>query len=120
MKNSESGGGSCNHVCMITRSAPVCSRRGARCNRPNDYAYDRDIAEALRSKVSAYPKLFDGTSLWITVQGRVVFIEGCASGPSVGLELEALARQVPNVQQAIARIHSSRSRHVPYKVLPRE
>jgi hypothetical protein len=42
------------------------------CDRPNAYAYDHDIAQTLRDALSrraAIPK----TSLWVTVQRRIVF-----------------------------------------------
>src|SRR5260221_13668671 len=47
-----------------------------KCERPNFYAYDADIAEAIRSALkTANP--FARSTLWVTVQGRVVYIEGC-------------------------------------------
>lgn len=52
-----------------------------RCEKPNAYLYDQGIAEALAARIraSVWPAT---SSLWITVQGRVAFIEGCAAQPS--------------------------------------
>jgi hypothetical protein len=78
------------------------------CDRPNAYAYDADIAAAFQAAArERHP--FANTSLWVTVQGRVVYIEGCAERESQAVEIEAFARALPNVQQAIAivRIDSS-------------
>src|SRR6476661_1615 len=71
------------------------------CDRPNAYAYDRDIAEAFRKAVAG-PDRLPGTTLWVTVQGRVLYIEGCALQNSSVTAIEALARSLPHVQQAIA------------------
>jgi hypothetical protein len=47
-----------------------------KCSRPNSYAYDQDIAEALKSALTTRDPAPDST-LWVTVQGRVVYFEGC-------------------------------------------
>ena len=85
------------------------------CDRPNAYAYDRDIAEALR-KAIAGPDRLPGTTLWVTVQGRVLYIEGCALQNSSVAAVEALARSLPHVQQAIAIVRTDASATPPYKL----
>src|SRR5450631_1130432 len=71
------------------------------CERPNAYAYDADIAAAIRSALStAQP--FGGSTLWVTVQGRVVYVEGCVLEQRMEADLEGFARAIPGVQQAIA------------------
>ena len=85
------------------------------CDRPNAYVYDQDIASAFQEAVRArHP--FPETSLWITVQGRVVYIEGCAASEAIVPEVEAFARSVPHVQQAIAIIRGRESVRTPYRV----
>ena len=86
------------------------------CDRANAYAYDRDISEAFKVEAAARSALFKRTSIWITVQARVVFMEGCSSKPSAASELEAFARQLPHVQQAIAVVRTSSTQVVPYRV----
>src|SRR6185295_3263395 len=66
----------------------TCWLAGA-CERPNAYAYDRDIAAALQAALRERPPLA-GSSLWVTVQGRVMYIEGCATTPSEVDALQAL------------------------------
>ena len=85
------------------------------CERPNAYAYDRDIAEAFRKAVAG-PDRLAGTTLWVTVQGRVVYIEGCALQNSSVVAVEALARSLPHVQQAIAIVRTDPSARPPYKL----
>lgn len=90
------------------------------CERPNYYAYDQDIAAAFKAQAANNPALFQRTSLWITVQGRVVFIEGCASKQATVFEIEAFARSLPYVQQGIALVRTSLREPVPYKVKPKK
>lgn len=86
------------------------------CDRPNAYAYDNDISSALRAAAQQKKELFQNTTLWFTIQGRIVYIEGCAQSKSVSEEAEAFARAIPNVQQAIAIIRSDPTKPVPYKL----
>jgi hypothetical protein len=88
------------------------------CDRPTAYAYDRDIAAAFRAALRTHP--FSGTSLWVTVRGRVVYIEGCATRPAQGAELEAFARALPDVQQAVAILRTDASAPAPYRIRPPE
>ena len=92
----------------------TCWLAGA-CDRPNAYAYDRDIAEAFR-KAAAGADRWAGTTLWVTVQGRVLYIEGCALQNSSLAAVEALARSLPHVQQAIAIVRTDPTSPPPYKL----
>ncbi len=90
------------------------------CDRKNSYAYDADIASALEAALNER-KPFAGTSLWVTVQGRIVYIEGCVAQEAQAGEIEAFARGVPYVQQAIAIVRSDPSERVPYRLrVPRQ
>lgn len=90
-----------------------------RCDRPNYYAYDEAIAAAFKSQAGSNLALFKQTSVWVTVQARVVFIEGCVPKKSVASDIEAFARSLPHVQQAIALVRTSPRNVVPYKVKPK-
>ena len=83
------------------------------CDRPNDYAYDGDIATAFRAAWAAHAPV-TRTTLWVTVQGRIVFIEGCAAEASATAALEAFARSLPNVRQAIANLRTDPAQRPPY------
>lgn len=87
-----------------------------KCEQPNAYAYDAAIAVALRESFAAAPAAQSG-SLWITVQGRVVYIEGCAPDPQrATAELEALARAAPQVEQVLAIVFDGHGRP-PYALM---
>jgi len=87
------------------------------CERPNAYAYDQDIAAAFRAAVRGHNP-FPGTSLWVTVQGRVIYIEGCARDVSMVAQIEPFARALPHVQQAIAAVRTDPRMRPPYKTRP--
>lgn len=94
----------------------TCWLAGA-CERPNAYAYDADIAAAIRAALQG-PQgkpVAEHSSLWVTVQGRVVYIEGCIRAPLAAATLEALVRGLPHVQQATAIVRSSDRAAVPYR-----
>lgn len=84
------------------------------CDRPNAYAYDQDIARAFQATVRGR-NLFPDTTLWVTVQGRVLTIEGCARQESAVAAVEAFARALPRVQQAIAIVSTDPAARPPYK-----
>jgi hypothetical protein len=86
-----------------------------RCERPNAYAYDRDIAAAFQAALRQDDPFAD-TTLWVTVQGRVVYIEGCAARESAVAEIEAYARRLPYVEQAIAIVRTDPAARPPYRL----
>ena len=86
------------------------------CDRPNAFAYDRDIAAAFVKGQRSAPGLFAHTSLWVTVQGRVVYIEGCVQQDAQAAAIEAFARGLPHVQQALAIVRTEGSASVPYRL----
>jgi hypothetical protein len=85
------------------------------CDRPNAYAYDRDIADGIRSAVRRHA-VFPDTSLWVTVQGRIVYIEGCVARESQAAEIEAFVRAVAHVQQSIAIVTTLPATPPPYRL----
>ena len=84
------------------------------CDKPNFHAYDAGIAEAFKAAWPAQSGFADST-LWVTVQGRVVYIEGCVAEPAAEAALEVFARRLPDVQQALAIVRSRPGAAVPYK-----
>lgn len=79
------------------------------CSEPNAYRYD--------ARIAAVPALHP-SSLWLTVQGRVVYLEGCVAAADQGAALEAAARAVPDVQQALAIVAIGSAARPPYRVMP--
>ncbi len=74
---------------QISADIPDCLAK--ECERPNAYTYDKDIAAALQQAVRGRVP-FPGTSLWVTVQGRVLYIEACAKEAATVGQVEAFAR----------------------------
>ena len=86
------------------------------CERPNFYLHDADIATAIKTAL-ATSNPYTRTTLWVTVQGRVVYIEGCVPDPALGPALEAFVRAFPDVQQAIAIVYPGGPARPPYRLL---
>ncbi|WP_322030143.1 BON domain-containing protein [Paraburkholderia sp. J76] len=87
-----------------------------KCSKPNSYLYDADIAAAIRQQLQG-DAVFAGTSIWITVQRRFVYAEGCV-GP--GFDSAALERRlaaIPAVEQVFVRLTSHPQGALPYKTL---
>jgi hypothetical protein len=84
------------------------------CDRPTDYAYDREIAAAVRSLLGADPAVANST-LWVTVQGRIVFVEGCMADAAAPARIEAAIRSLPHVRLAIALARTDPAARAPYR-----
>jgi hypothetical protein len=87
-----------------------------RCARSNAYAYDQDIARALQARVGEL-KPATGSSLWVTVQRRIVFIEGCVPDRRRVAALEAWAKGVPDVEQVLVNVSTRSKAPAPYRTL---
>lgn len=87
-----------------------------RCARSNAYAYDQDIARALQARAGALQSL-TGSSLWVTVQRRIVFIEGCVPDRRREAALQAWATGVPDVEQVLVNVSTRPQAPAPYKTL---
>jgi len=85
------------------------------CDRPNAYAYDADIAAAFKKAIAERNPFGADTTLWVTVQGRVVYIEGCAPREAMVDEIEAYVRALPYVQQATAILRTDPATRTPYR-----
>jgi BON domain len=86
------------------------------CDRPKAYAYDEDIAASIKQAFAGGNAFATNTTLWITVQGRVVYVEGCVRDASAEHQIEALMRSLPHVQQAIAIVRTNEKDRPPYKL----
>lgn len=84
------------------------------CQRANAFSYDQDIASGIRAAVNA-GKPFPDTSLWVTVQGRIVYVEGCVPQASQAAAIEAFIRRVPHVQQVFTAVTANPKGRLPYR-----
>ena len=87
-----------------------------RCTKQNSYLYDPEIAAAVRDRF-ATTKVLPKASLWVTVQGRVVRIEGCVASDYAEGTLEQLMTGVADVQQVIVNITRKPGGQAPYQTL---
>jgi len=85
-----------------------------KCDRPTSYAYDQDIASAFKAKLQENNPFAGSTTLWVTVQGRVVYIEGCAEAQGVVRELEKYAMTLSYVEIAVAHVRTDPAGPPPY------
>ena len=90
-----------------------CWLRGE-CSEPNAYRYDpaiaASLAPALRAEAALHP-----SSLWLTVQARVVYLEGCVARADQAAALEARARRLPEVQQVLPLLRVGTHGELPYR-----
>ncbi|WP_245747053.1 BON domain-containing protein [Paraburkholderia lycopersici] len=87
-----------------------------KCSKPNSYLYDADIAAAIRRHLQG-DAMFAGTSIWITVQRRFVYAEGCVGAGFDEAELERRLSAVADVEQVFVRLTSDPHGTLPYKAL---
>ena len=87
-----------------------------KCSKPSSYMYDADIASAVRARFEASPRLRDA-SLWVTVQRRFVWVEGCARSAHGPREIEAVLRGVPDVEKVIVFVSADPRAPPPYRTL---
>lgn len=87
-----------------------------KCTKPNSYMYDAPIADAIHAHFTN-PHAFDGTSLWITVQRRFVYVEGCVPAGFDAHALESQMEAIPDVEQVFMRVSPSTHSPLPYKTL---
>ncbi|WP_322012427.1 BON domain-containing protein [Paraburkholderia sp. J12] len=89
-----------------------------KCTKPNSYLYDADIAAAIRQQLQG-ESMLAGTSVWITVQRRFVYAEGCVGAAFDRDALERRLAAIPDVEQVFVRVTSDPHGTLPYKTLAR-
>jgi len=86
------------------------------CERSSAYTYDKEIADEIRNAFAG-SSLLARSSLWVTVQGRVVYVEGCVRTATDARAIERLIRGLPHVQQAMAIVTARPGGRPQYRVL---
>jgi hypothetical protein len=92
-----------------------CWQEG-RCTRPNSFLYDKDIADGVRRRFAS-TKAYRDASLWVTVQRRIVWIEGCVAARYRAGSLDRLAARVPDVELVVVNVRKGPKSAVPYRRL---
>jgi hypothetical protein len=89
-----------------------------KCSKPNSYLYDADIAAAIRQQFQG-DALLAGTSLWITVQRRFVYAEGCVPAVFDRAALQRRLEAIPDVEQVFVHVMADPRAAPPYRTLAR-
>jgi hypothetical protein len=92
-----------------------CYQEG-RCTRPNSFLYDKDIADGIRTRFAA-TRAYRDASLWVTVQRRIVWIEGCVAPGYRNGQLDRLVSDVADVELIVVNVQKRRGDSVPYRRL---
>ena len=71
-----------------------------RCRDTNAYRYDKAIAPEVRKALDAVPGL-RRTSVWVTIQRRWVYLQGCVPSRDLAMRLERAAKAVPDVETVV-------------------
>jgi hypothetical protein len=87
-----------------------------RCAKANAYQYDAAIGDAVRRRFAG-TVLAPRSSLWVTVQRRIVWVEGCAADAGTARELERRLRDVPDVERVIVHLARRAGDRPPYPTL---
>jgi hypothetical protein len=77
-----------------------CFQSG-RCRLPNAYLYDKEIIPRVRQAVAADGRFDATTSVWALGQRRWVWLQGCVRTPDEAAALEALVRQIDDVENVV-------------------
>jgi hypothetical protein len=88
-----------------------------KCSRPNAYQYDTDIAVAVAQRFATSRALHEAT-LWVTVQRRIAWVEGCAAQPEAERRVARLLKGIPDLQQVIVQVARDPAGRVPYPIRP--
>jgi hypothetical protein len=70
------------------------------CSESNSYRYDKRLADPVALALKAVPGL-ERSSVWVTIQRRWVFLEGCVTSAEQAAQLEQAARTVPDVEAVV-------------------
>jgi len=88
-----------------------------RCTDSNAYRYDKGLAAPVRAALLQVPGL-RRTSVWIIVQRRWVYLQGCVPDAKMARRLERAARGVPDVETVVPDLMIGTRGKAPYAVAP--
>ena len=83
------------------------------CTEPNAYRYDAGIAERVVQALQGDAR-FAGSSVWVTVQRRFVYLEGCVADAAQAEALERAAQAVPEVDRVLPLLQAGGQGRPPY------
>lgn len=86
-----------------------------RCTDSNAYRYDKPLAPKVRAALMAVPGVRSG-SVWVVLQRRWVYLQGCVPTPALARRLERAARAVPDVETVVPDLMIGTQGKPPYAV----
>ncbi len=87
-----------------------------RCRLANAYRYDKEIVESVQRRLQSLSALHwrESSSLWMTVRGRWLLVQGCvAPGFATGPFMDGL-RQTADVERVVDQVTATPARGLPY------
>lgn len=84
------------------------------CKDSNAYRYDQALAAPVAAALQAVPGLATDSSIWVTIQRRWVFLEGCVASPTLKDQVEAAIRSVPEVETVVPALMTGAGLQPPY------
>ena len=70
------------------------------CTDSNAYRYDKPLAPKVRAALLAVPGV-QKSSVWVVIQRRWVYLQGCVPSAALARKLEHAARAVPDVETVV-------------------
>lgn len=89
-----------------------------RCADSNAYRYDKPLAPKVRAALEAVPGVRRG-SVWVILQRRWVYLQGCVPSAALAKRLERAARAVPEVETVVPDLMVGTRGRPPYPVAGR-
>jgi hypothetical protein len=86
-----------------------------RCADSNAYRYDKPLAPKVRAALEAVPGV-RRASVWVAIQRRWVYLQGCVPSRAMGAALDRAARSVPDVEVVLPELMIGTRGHPPYAV----
>jgi hypothetical protein len=86
-----------------------------KCADSNAYRYDKPLAPKVRAALRAVPGV-GKASVWVMVQRRWVYLQGCVPDAALARRLERAARALPDVEAVVPDLMTGTRGKPPYPV----
>jgi len=86
-----------------------------RCADSNAYRYDKPLAPKVQAALAAVPGVRHA-SVWVVIQRRWVYLQGCVPSRALAAALERAARTVPDVEAVLPELMVGTRGKPPYAV----
>jgi hypothetical protein len=86
-----------------------------RCRLPSSYDYDREIAASIQRDFAGKRLALPRSTLWVLVQGRRVWIQGCVAPGYRSGSLSAMLKRIPDVELAMEEVRVGVAGAIPYR-----